>query len=60
MDSVIFRKCSSLFLVHRTLASGAPDAGAQSIGRSLEPSIGRSDVAAPDAEVVLFMRLVAT
>jgi hypothetical protein len=26
-DSVNFRKCSSLFLVHRTLASGAPDAG---------------------------------
>jgi hypothetical protein len=26
-DSTNFQKCSSLFLVHRTLASGAPDAG---------------------------------
>jgi hypothetical protein len=26
-DSVNFEKCSSLFLVHRTLALGAPDAG---------------------------------
>jgi hypothetical protein len=26
-DTVNFQKCSSLFLVHRTLASGAPNAG---------------------------------
>jgi hypothetical protein len=26
-DSTNFQKCSSLFLVHRTLASEAPDAG---------------------------------
>jgi hypothetical protein len=72
MDSTNFWKCSSLFLVHRTLASGAPDASSQSIGRwlrvrwihraatSLEPSIGRSGDVAPNAEVVLFMRPVAT
>jgi hypothetical protein len=71
-DSVNFQKCSSLFLVHRTLASGAPDAGFGSIGRwpcvrwirhvatSLEPSIGCSGIVAPNAEVALFMRPVAT
>jgi hypothetical protein len=58
--------------VHRTLASGAPNVGSQSIrgwlhirwihhaATSLEPSIGRSVVGAPDAEVVLFINPVAT